>query len=66
MPIMKLSIERQASTAARCPILPLPWASDIQLHSGGSIVDLDEAAAFELQHADHYRHIEQLGIQIGL
>ncbi|HBP37627.1 MAG TPA: glucosamine-6-phosphate deaminase [Clostridiales bacterium] len=60
---------RKSIVVAQClegPVTSQITASAIQLFSGGITVVLDEEAASGLQHADHYRHVEQLKVQYGL
>jgi glucosamine-6-phosphate deaminase len=42
------------------PVTSQVTASAIQLHPGTATVILDDAAASDLVHIDHYRHVERL------
>lgn len=48
------------------PVTSQVTASAIQLHPGSITVILDEPASSALQHADHYRHVEQMKARYGL
>jgi glucosamine-6-phosphate deaminase len=67
--IMLANGVKKANVIAKClegPVTSQVTASAIQLHSGEITVVLDEAAASELIHTDHYRHVEEMKRQYGL
>ena len=61
--LMLASGHRKAGVVARAlegPVTSQVTASAIQLHPGTATVILDDAAASDLVHIDHYRHVERL------